>query len=213
MSNPSAAPSAVASSHRLEAFCDGVLAIAITLLVLEIRAPILEHASAALLWEALVQRWPVVLATILSFAAIASYWVNHHHMMRALRGVDHGFILLTLLWLLAVCLMPFATAVLGEYMLHDDSIVVAAPFYLGSLMLPSLSWCLGWLWARRRALVNPAISSAQLRRLDGMFVVSTALHGLWVILAFWWPWWALGLGLIQVLSYLRPVNFAAPKSH
>jgi len=110
------------STGRLEAFSDGVLAIAITLLVQEIKVPALPEPSAATLSAALLHRWPLLVSTVLSFIAIGCYWVNHHALLRALRGADHGFVLLTLLWLLALCLIPFPTALLGETMLHGDSI-------------------------------------------------------------------------------------------
>jgi uncharacterized membrane protein len=135
-------PATAIGSHRLEAFCDGVIAIAITLLVLEIRVPILEHSDAATLKSALISKWPLLLATVLSFVAIGTHWLNHQHFLRLLKGINHGFILATLFWLLAVCLIPFPTGVLGETMLHGDSIKVAAPLYLASLTLASFAWSL-----------------------------------------------------------------------
>lgn len=71
-------PKHLASSHRLEAFCDGVLAIAITLLVLEIKVPGLSNPTASSLADALQHLWPLLAATVLSFVAIGCYWLNQH---------------------------------------------------------------------------------------------------------------------------------------
>ena len=116
-----------------------MIAIAITLLALEIKVPVLEHSDASALKSALILKWPLLLATLLSFVAIGTYWVNHHQLLRLLRGINHGFILITLFWLLCVCLIPFPTAVLGETWLHGDSINISAPLYLGGLALPSFA--------------------------------------------------------------------------
>lgn len=193
------------TSHRLEAFCDGVIAIAITLLVLEIKVPTLEHGDAASLKLALISKWPLVLATVLSFVAIGTHWLNHRHFLRLLNGINHGFILITLFWLLGVCLIPFPTAVLGETMLHGDSIYVAAPLYLASLALPSFAWALSWWYAGKCQLISPAIGDGQRARLGNLFYLSVIVHCFWVGLSFLWPWLALVMGTVQVLTYLRPL--------
>ncbi len=194
------------SSHRLEAFCDGVIAIAITLLVLEIKLPALAHPDAPALRAALLERWPLLAATVWSFAAIGCYWINHHRLMRLLHGVDHGFILLTLSWLLALCLIPFATGVLGESLHGGDAIRVAALLYLSVLALPAWTWLAAWAWARRRGLVDTALAPAALSRLDRLFAASALLHLLLVVACARWPWPALGLAVLQTLSYLWPMH-------
>lgn len=103
---------------RLEALSDGIFAIAMTLLVLEIRVP--EHAEVMAsggLLAALAVRWPSYFAFMLSFALIGSYWVNHHALFRLLQRTDHRFTLLTLLLLAAISFLPFPTALLGHHLL------------------------------------------------------------------------------------------------
>ena len=200
------------TSHRLETFCDGVLAIAITLLVLEIKVPAIAHADANSLGLALASKWPLLLSTLLSFIAIGSYWVNHHHFLNVLKGINHGFILLSLFWLLCVCLIPFTTAVLGETMLHADSIYVAAPLYLTGLALPSLAWALSWWYADKSNLIDTSISEAQRRRIGKLFIASATAHILWIAVAFVLPWTALAVGTVQTLTYLRPLNFSGRKN-
>ncbi len=193
------------SANRLETFCDGVIAIAITLLVLEIKVPELHNSTGPMLLNALQARWPILLATILSFIIIGCYWVNHHQLMRWIRSINHGFVLLTLLWLLCLCLIPFSTGVLGETMLHGDSIKVGAPVYLLSLALPAWIWAAGWHYGASHNLVSPDIPESTQTKYKRMFYLSAAAHLVWVLLSLYSPWTALALGTLQALSYLRPL--------
>ena len=106
------------SKGRLEAFSDGVIAIIITIMVLELRPP----AGTSL--ADLAPLGPVVLAYVLSFIYLGTYWTNHHHLLQAARTVD-GRVLLTNLHLLFwLSLFPFGTAWIGEH--PTESIPVAA---------------------------------------------------------------------------------------
>lgn len=189
---------------RFETFCDAVLAIAITLLVLEIKVPEIHSANAGSLYEAVLHRWPLMAATTMSFIAIGCYWVNHNTMMRQMEAPDHGFVLLSLLWLLAVCLIPFPTAVLGEYMLQGDSIRVAAPLYLAGIALPSLIWSLKLGYAVRRRLFKPVTDDSSLNALGRLFELGFLMHLAWVVLSLFAPWTALVLGNLQIFLYLLP---------
>ncbi len=198
--------SSAVSASRLEAFCDGVIAIAITLLVLEIKVPNLDNSSASRLLTNLASRGPMFLATVLSFLIIGCYWVNHHRLMRLFRHVDHGFVLLTLLWLLCLCLIPFSTGVLGETILQADSIKTSAPVYLFGLALPATAWALGWHYGVANQLVAPEVSSDVREKLKRIFYLSAAAHSLWVVVSFYAPRLALAIGTFQALSYLRPLE-------
>ena len=93
---------------RVEAFSDGVFAIAITLLILEIRVP---HAGAEHgLWAGLVALWPSYVAFVLSFFVILIMWVNHHELIRLVRAVGYPFLFANGLLLLTVTFVPFPTA-------------------------------------------------------------------------------------------------------
>ncbi len=100
--------------ERLEAFSDGVFAIAITLLVLEIRVPsAAQLASPGELLGALGALWPSYLGYALSFVAVGIMWANHHNLFRHIAFVDHGLILANLFLLLGVGFVPFPTALLA----------------------------------------------------------------------------------------------------
>src|SRR6266536_5037577 len=99
------------SPTRVEAFSDGVFAIAITLLILEIRVPHVDHG----LWAGLVALWPSYVAFLMSFAVILIMWVNHHELLRMVGGVTYPFLFTNGLLLLTVTFVPFPTAVLAAY--------------------------------------------------------------------------------------------------
>jgi uncharacterized membrane protein len=96
------------NATRLEAFSDGVLAIIITIMVLELRVP---HGAD---WDALTPLWPVFLSYVLSFVNLGIYWNNHHHMLHVTRRVTGGILWANLHLLFWLSLIPFTTAWIGE---------------------------------------------------------------------------------------------------
>jgi uncharacterized membrane protein len=96
------------NKNRLEAFSDGVIAIIITIMVLEIKVPHGEQ------FADLLPLWPIVLSYILSFVNVGIYWNNHHHLLHATRHVNGGILWANLNLLFWLSLMPFATAWVGE---------------------------------------------------------------------------------------------------
>ena len=125
-------------TNRLETFSDGVIAIAITLLILEIDVPEDTHGE---LWSALLRQWPSYLAYLISFAVIGIIWVNHHGILALVARVDRPLLYLNLLLLLAVAGIPFPTALVAEHLQSPgiDS-EVAAAVYGGWATLVGLSF-------------------------------------------------------------------------
>ncbi len=104
------------SKHRTEAFSDGVFAIIITLLVLEIKVPHLaDHTNSTELLHALAALAPKILSWIVSFFFIAVMWVQHHNVLRMANQIDYGVVWINILLLLCVSFLPFPTALMGEY--------------------------------------------------------------------------------------------------
>ena len=95
------------SSARMEAFSDGVIAIIVTIMVLELHAP--ESAEPA----RLIANWPVFLAYLLSFTIVAIYWVNHHHLLQPVTRVSKRSLWLNIHWLFWLSLFPYVTAYIG----------------------------------------------------------------------------------------------------
>lgn len=106
--------------NRLEAFSDGVLAIIITIMVLEIKVP---HSSE---WSELLKLWPVLFSYILSFIYVGIYWGNHHHLLYTVRQVNPGIIWSNMLLLFCLSLLPFATGWMGENHFETNTVVVYA---------------------------------------------------------------------------------------
>jgi uncharacterized membrane protein len=141
--------------NRLEAFSDGVFAIAITLLVLDIHVP--DPSSGDLARE-LGAQWPSYVAYAVSFLTIGIIWINHHAMIRRLKAVDHEILILNLLLLLFVGLLPFTTALMAAYLKEGQGDHLAAAVYAGSFVLMSIAFAsLQWLILFRKAhlMVEP----------------------------------------------------------
>jgi uncharacterized membrane protein len=108
------------STGRLEAFSDGVIAIIITIMVLELHAPTSEDP------RALLELWPVFLSYILSFMMVAIYWMNHHYLFHSVRHVHNGVLWSNILLLFTLSLIPFATAYMGEQNISSFSVALEA---------------------------------------------------------------------------------------
>jgi uncharacterized membrane protein len=135
---------------RVEAFSDGVIAVAITLLVLDIHVPD-PHAPDSLARQ-LTDQWPNYAAYVISFLTIGVIWINHHAMLRRLVSVDHSILMLNVLLLMAIVVLPFSTALMAEYLTSPSGARLAAAVYGGAFLLMSLVFVL----VQRHILVNRA---------------------------------------------------------
>jgi uncharacterized membrane protein len=118
---------------RLEAFSDGVFAIAVTLLILEIKVPPIAN-----LGHGLLQLWPSYLAYSISFIVVGAIWINHHVMFEWIERVDQPLILLNTLHLMFIAFVPFPTAVLAEALHTRVEQSTAAAFYGGTFTVIAL---------------------------------------------------------------------------
>src|ERR1700737_1299223 len=104
------------SRNRIEALTDGVFAVAMTLLVLDIKVPELPQPMATdELLRQLLALWPKFLSYVISFVILGVYWVGHHVQLSFIRRADRPLLWINILFLLWVALVPFSTALLGEY--------------------------------------------------------------------------------------------------
>jgi uncharacterized membrane protein len=127
---------------RIVNLSDGVFAIAITLLVLDIRAPdIPQNMVSSQLPGALLSLWPKYLSYVLSFVGISAFWLIHHSIFRHIRSYDRVLLYLNLLFLMVVAFVPFPTSLLGEYGDHQLPVAIyAATLAVGRLLLTALHW-------------------------------------------------------------------------
>ena len=144
---------------RIEAFSDGVFAIAITLLILEIKVPHLPGESGApALWSALARLWPSYVAFLTSFVTIFIMWANHHAIFRLVRTSDPRFLYTNGFLLLLVTFVPFPTAILAEY-LERPAAPAAAAFYAGTFVLIGVAFRVLWQSAiRERRLLRANVT-------------------------------------------------------
>lgn len=184
---------------RLLAFSDGVIAVAITLLILEIRLPEnFGEFTDAELWGALLALWPRFLAFLISFAVIGVYWLNHHRKFDLIVRSDSGLKWLNLLFLLTICVIPFVTAVIAQ-----NSGFVGTAVYAGTMMLCGISLSLIWFYAGRQGLLDPDCPREERRRVLAGTLLVPAIFAISVPLSFAHPD---GAKLFWLL--IIPANFA-----
>jgi uncharacterized membrane protein len=177
---------------RLEAFSDGVIAVIITIMVLELHAP---HGADL---EALAEDAPAFLAYVLSFAYVAIYWNNHHHMFQLCRKVDGSILWANNLLLFCLSLVPFTTSWMGEN--HGATIPVA--LYGLSLLLPALAYYL--LQSRIIHLQGPHSELAAALGSDWKGKFSPVLYIAGIVAAFASPWLSEALYSIVAIVWLIP---------
>jgi uncharacterized membrane protein len=143
---------------RIEAFSDGVFAIAITLLVLDLKVPHLpEGGAGGTLASALLRQWPSYLAFVSSFFTILIMWANHHAIFRLVRKIDAPFLYANGFLLLLVTVVPFPTALLAEYLTKPGASVAAA-VYAGTFVVTGLAYNALWRTAiRDRRLLRSGV--------------------------------------------------------
>ena len=146
-------------TSRVEAFSDGVFAIALTLLILGIKVPDLGNfGTSASLYKTLINLWPSYFAFILSFLAVLIMWINHHGFFKYLRKINTAFLFANGFLLLAVTFINYPTAVLARYF-ETPAFNIASAFYCGSMLLISVAYNLLWFsLAYKRRLVKDEIS-------------------------------------------------------
>jgi len=178
---------------RVEAFSDGVFAIAITLLILEIKVPhFAGGATNAQVFRALLDLWPSYVAFLLSFIAILIMWINHHGLFRLIHRVDTPFLYANGAMLLLVTFVPFPTALLAAY-LGQPGEHTATAAYCGTFVLVSISFNAFWAVATRRGLLKRGISEVLIAKIRNAYGFGFFVYVASALLALWTP--ALGLGV------------------
>jgi len=188
------------STSRIEAFSDGVFAIAITLLVLEIKPPV--HSTD--LWHDLGRLWPSYVAFVVSFFTIGVIWVNHHRQFELFVRADRTLMFLNLLLLLWVAFIPFPTSVVAEYFREGGQQDVATAVYAGTFLAMGLSFFAMWIYAGRSRLLDDRLSGAQLRLLTRRNLLGQIGYAVAVALAFVSATASLALCAAIALYYVHP---------
>jgi uncharacterized membrane protein len=192
----------VNESGRVEAFSDGVIAIAITLLVLEIRVPEVDDQG---LGHALARQWPSYAAYALTFVVIGIMWINHHAMFEQIAHVDRGLMLLNIMLLMGIAFLPFPTALVARYLREGNDGRVATSVYALTMVL--IGCCFLALWWYLRAhprLLHPSFGVAGAQQMLRRTVVGPALYGVSFVVALIAPIAALVVWAALAVYFMFP---------
>jgi uncharacterized membrane protein len=178
-------------TNRLEAFSDGVIAIIITIMVLEMKVP---HDTTV---EALLRLWPVFVSYALSFLIVAIYWVNHHHLLHLLKRVNAKVLWLNNLLLFCMSLMPFVTGYMGENHFVPLSVSMYAVVAFAS--------ALAFLFLRRAIEQSHGQIAQEFRdHKNRKNMISLTIYLAAIIAAWIWVPLALGLLVFPAIMYFLP---------
>ncbi|MEY4730199.1 MAG: hypothetical protein RL020_1357 [Pseudomonadota bacterium] len=178
-------------TNRLEAFSDGVIAIIITIMVLEMKVP---HDASV---DALLKLWPVFVSYALSFLIVAIYWVNHHHLLHMLKRVNAKVLWLNNLLLFCMSLMPFVTGYMGENHFTPLSVSI----YSGVAFAAALSF----LFLRRAIEHSHGNIAQDLREhTHRKNMISLSIYLAAIIAAWFWVPLALALLVLPAIMYFLP---------
>jgi uncharacterized membrane protein len=194
---------------RLEAFSDGVFAIAITLLIIEVG--IKDNGGS--LAHRLGEQWPSYVSFAISFLMIGIVWLNHHEMFRHIRAADHGLIVLNLALLFVVTVIPFPTKVVGDTWVGGDSANqrTAALLYAFTFLALTLAVNALWLWAaRRRRLIKPDTAQTRVDGRTRRSLLGIPAYVVVGLIALWSPKTSIALDGILALLYLIPAALIDP---
>lgn len=185
---------------RIEAFSDGVFAIAVTLLVLELHVPEVKDGSkASYLLEELKLQWPGYIAFIISFFSIFIIWVNHHKIFKQIYKRNTGLMFANGLILFLVSLVSYPSALLAKFFLTDSK-ELAVTIYTGLFVLINLAFNLLWNQASSdKTLLRPGISDEAIKQLRDNYRYGFPTYLAAFILSFFYPNLAL---LICVLLWV-----------
>ena len=188
-----------AGTGRLEAFSDGVFAIAATLLVLEIGAGADNSRGVG---HALVSLWPAYLAYATSFLTIGIIWMNHHYCVETIARADRVLLFLNLLLLLTVSFLPFPTRLVAEYLRRDGE-QAAVYAYDATFVVMAAVFNAWWRYASSgRRLIGDAVPDDVVRAITRAFDPGIAMYGSVFVVAVWSPLASVALTFAIALFYL-----------
>jgi uncharacterized membrane protein len=195
-------PDFALSTHRIEALGDGVFAIAMTLLVLEIKVPALHGETVgAELPGALLALWPKFLCYVISFVTLGVYWVAHHLHFYTIKRADRMLLWINILFLMMVGLVPFTTALIGEYVDQRLPVIV----YGVNMIVISLALQLHWSYAtHNHRLVNPDVSPELIRTVTHVILLGPVIYLVAIGLSYVSTTISIAIYLLVNLIYILP---------
>jgi len=187
---------------RIETFSDGVFCIAVTLLSIEIGVELHGDVTNKELTHALLAKWPIYLAYVISFVNVLLAWIGHHSLFKMLHKSDNSIMITNGFLLMLVALVPFPTKTLGEFLL-TGGFKTATIFYTGYFVLISIAFRLLWYTASRRSgtLMND-VTMSQIKRTTRNENIGLICNIIIFTVAFFNPWLALTLSFAMWVYWL-----------
>jgi uncharacterized membrane protein len=202
--NPKSSPFEL-GKNRIEALSDGIFAIVMTLLILEIHAPELPAKAAnVVVLPELIKLWPKFVAYFVSFVSLGVFWIGHHKMYHAVRSVDSVLLWLNILFFMFVSMLPFSTSLLNAFP-HTQ----VAPLFFGA-NLAGIGWLLWAQWAytaARSNMLSTFVSRESFNAVKSrMFMIPLATT-FTVLICFWSVKISLAIYLMLLPWYMLPGKF------
>src|SRR5258706_11051024 len=191
---------------RIEAFSDGVIAVAITLLILDVHVPTVKTG----LLQTLLNQWPSYLGYVTSFLVITIFWANHHNMFRHIHQVDYPLLLINALFLMCIAFIPFVTSLLTQYITstspteqHTAAIVYGATLLLNGILFNSIWWYAVW----KRRLGRRDLDAQQVQRITRGYLFGPPFYALSIVLSLINVKLSLAFYIVIHLMYGLPIRF------
>ena len=195
-------------TNRLEAFSDGVFAVAITLLVLNIKVPGIDSPTGPLsedgLWGAIRDEWPTLVGYVTSFFTVGIMWLNHHRLFSHIRRINTPLVMLNLVLMVIIVFVPVPTALLVEYIQRPNQ-HAAAIIYSGVFVVLACVYNLLWRYAaHKRRLLGNHVSDADVDAINKQYLLGPGLY----LLNFVISWFSTPATIVG--AFLLALLFAVP---
>lgn len=192
------------SVERLAALSDGIFAVAMTLLVLDLRAPAIETIhSERDLWHGLAAIAPRLLMYLMSFLTLGIFWIGQQTQLNYLERSARSLTWMHILFLATICVMPFSTSLLAEFTTYRTALVV----YWLNILLPGLALYWSWVCAMGLGVVQPETPPEVLKAVKRRIVIAQALYAFGALLSVVNTYWSIGFIVLVQLNYAIAPRF------
>lgn len=167
---------------RLETFADGVIAIAITLLILDVKVP---EAHGAALRGQLAMQWPSYAGYVVSFLTIGVIWVNHHHMFKLIERTTHAFLIMNVVFLMTIAFLPWPTALVAANIRSPAGRETASVVYGVTMVAIAVMFNVVWRYASKGGrLMHPRVDLTVIARTNRSYGIGPIVYAAATVIAF-----------------------------
>lgn len=187
------------SIHRLEGLSDGVFAVAMTLLVLDLHTPAVAAIySEGNLWKALLVLSPRIFVYLMSFLTLGIFWVGQQTQLNQLAGSDRNLTWIHLGFLFSVSLMPFSTSLMAEFISYRIALLI----YWANILVLGLILFAAWRYATKAALLKKEMPADIVCAVESRIIIAQGLYALGALLCLVNTYWSLGFILLVQINYV-----------